>query len=69
MANDEVTEELQSKFAFLERTVETLSQVVIEQGNEIGVLRQRIERFESRLQVQGEGDAERDPLEERPPHY
>lgn len=61
--------DLESKLAFLERTLELLDEVVREQD-------QRLEAFERRLAELGErfskaeGEAEeRDPADERPPHY
>ena len=67
---DETTQELQSKIAFLERTVEMLNEVVIEKGSEIEALEQRLTVLERRLvALMEDGDERRDPLDERPPHY
>ncbi|MBV1929909.1 MAG: SlyX family protein [Gammaproteobacteria bacterium] len=70
MTDDETILDLQTKITFLDRTVETLNEVVIEQGRELEVLRRRLELFEAKMQSGPEGDDQRpDPLLERPPHY
>ena len=68
---DDTTLELQSKIAFLERTVETLDEVVIEQGREIEGLTKRLALLEGKLRglVDAADGEEPDPLSERPPHY
>ncbi len=68
---DDTTLELQSKIAFLERTVETLDEVVIEQGREIEGLTKRLTLLEGKLRglVDAADGEEPDPLSERPPHY
>jgi len=71
MTNRDVNRiELEEKAAFLERTVEELSDVVLAQGSTIEALERRLDRLEGRLAValQAAGE-ESDPLDERPPHY
>lgn len=58
------------KAAFLEQTVDTLNEVIIEQGRSIEALERRVTDLEGVAKGQmdaGEGGG--DPLEERPPHY
>jgi SlyX protein len=63
--------DLESKFAFLEQTVDDLNDVVLEQGREIERLRRQVAELESRVATKPEegAESEADPLEERPPHY
>lgn len=63
-------EELQVKIAFLERTLEELNEVVLEQTRSIETLQGKVALLESRASAAADspGD-ESDPLEERPPHY
>ncbi len=62
--------ELESKIAFLEHTLDTLSAVMHEQGRTIEALEKRLGQVESRVRATQEGEvSEGDPLEERPPHY
>lgn len=61
--------ELESKLAFLEHTLDALSEVVLEQGKAVEQLGERLARAESRLQGEGGPAEESDPLLERPPHY
>ncbi len=63
--------DLEIKLGFLERTLEELSEVVLGQGKEIERLERRVAQLGERLASKGDGagDAEPDPLEERPPHY
>ncbi len=62
--------ELESKIAFLERTVEDLNEVLLAQGDVLQELERRLARVEARQRAaqEGEGPAG-DPLDERPPHY
>jgi len=62
--------EFEVKTAFLERTVDTLNEVVIEQGRTLEALVRRVAELEGMVKGQtgGTGDGP-DPLEERPPHY
>lgn len=73
--------ELETRLAFLERTLDDLNEVVIDQGRAIQRLEDRLARLEGRLV--GEGDPGQAPLgtgpgaggsladleAERPPHY
>ena len=63
--------DLEIKLAFLERTVETLNEVILEQGDSIDRLKARLGRLEARSRESEHGGAEKqaDPLDERPPHY
>jgi SlyX protein len=63
--------DLEMKLAFLERTVEELSEVVLGQGKELERLERRVRELGERMTTKGDGtgDAEADPLQERPPHY
>ena len=62
--------DLEMKIAFLERTVDTLNEVVVEQGASLERLEQKLAQVESRLRSQGEGEEEaRDLADDKPPHY
>ena len=65
--------DIEAKLAFLERTVEDLSTVVLDQGRELEALRRRLERSEAlaaaRSAAGGPEEAPGDPALERPPHY
>ena len=51
----------------LQRDIEQLSRAILEQNTELDELRVNVSRLESRLdETENE---ERDPLDERPPHY
>ena len=70
MPSEDAAIELQSKCAFLEHMVDSLNEVLIEQGRELERLRRRVEQLEDRLRGSGDGTGSQgDPLEERPPHY
>lgn len=62
--------ELESKVAFLERTVEDLNEVILAQGSALDDLERRLAVLELR---QGAGQElespPTDPMDERPPHY
>ena len=61
--------DLESKLAFLERTVETLNEVILEQGRSLEILKRRLDRIEGGLD-QASGVEPRPSLQdERPPHY
>jgi SlyX protein len=62
---------LETKIGFLERTVESLNEVVLDQACEIERLAGRLALLEARLATGGSegGDEAPDPLSERPPHY
>ncbi|MFT7669544.1 MAG: SlyX protein [Planctomycetota bacterium] len=63
--------ELESKFIFMEKTMDDLNDVILDQGREIDSMQRRITELETRIAAKQEGDGagEADPLEERPPHY
>ncbi len=63
--------DLEMKLAFLERTLEELSGVVLDQGREVERVNRRLEELDGRLTAKqdGAGAEQSDPLEERPPHY
>ena len=62
--------DLESKLAFLEHTLDELSEVVLEQGRTLEAMGRTITRLEARLRDGSGGDGpDGDPLEERPPHY
>ncbi len=72
---DERFVDLEHKLGFLERTVEELNDVIVEQGRAIEGLQASLARLEGRLAGQGDpgqapfaggGD---DLLAEKPPHY
>lgn len=67
---DEERVEFEVKLAFLERTVETLNAVVVEQGLVLDRLQQKVLELESRIQA-GLGDMGQDvgPHDQKPPHY
>ncbi len=61
---------VESKIAFLERTVDDLNDVILAQGKSLDALEARLVKLEARLHgVQNAEGGEVDPLEERPPHY
>ncbi len=61
---------VESKIAFLERTVDDLNDVILTQGKSLDALEARLAKLEARLHdVQNAEGGEVDPLEERPPHY
>lgn len=64
-------DELESRLAFLDDTVEQLNAVVVRQDQEIQLLRQRVSDLVTRLDDLGgaEGAASGDPQFEIPPHY
>lgn len=62
--------ELETKLGFLERTLDELNEVVIEQGRQIETLQRKVSDLESRQAGTGDPNtANQDPLDERPPHY
>jgi SlyX protein len=61
---------VESKIAFLERTVDDLSDVLLDQGKALEALGARLAKLEARLfDAQNVEDGPSDPYEERPPHY
>lgn len=63
--------EIETKFAFLEETVDQLNEVILDQGREIERLKRLLKELEGRVATKHDGGPEEslDPLEERPPHY
>lgn len=61
--------DLEIKAAFLERTLDALNEVVVEQGNMIDRLERRLDTLEQRLKAMRDGEDEVGPHDERPPHY
>jgi SlyX protein len=67
---DAIRIELEIKIGFLERTVDALNEVVLEQAGTIEVLGRRLTELEFRVKAPDELEPEPDdPLSERPPHY
>jgi uncharacterized coiled-coil protein SlyX len=62
--------DLEVKMSFLERTVEGLNGVVLEQSRIVDQLWRKVEDLESRVK-QGLGELGQDvgPQDEKPPHY
>lgn len=60
--------ELETKIGFLERTVEALNDVILEQGQTLERFARSLASLEARLGSATEAE-ESDPLLERPPHY
>ena len=62
--------ELESRYTHLQRTVETLNEVVIEQGKKIDRLEQRVAELVKQLGTVMDREHEPRSLEEeKPPHY
>ena len=61
--------ELESLVMHLQNDLEQMNNVILHQQREMESLNQRIQQLESRLEKTAESPEERDPLEERPPHY
>ena len=55
--------------AHLQRDVEQLNSVLLEQRRELDALRRVIERVELRVEESAEPAEKRNPIDERPPHY
>lgn len=61
---------LESKLAFLERTVDDLNDVILDQARSFEALEARLAKLEARLHDAHNAEGgEPDPLAERPPHY
>jgi SlyX protein len=58
--------DLELRFMTLERFAQELSEVVVEQGRTIELLRRESEQMRQRLAQQGEEDR---PAADKPPHY
>lgn len=60
---------LESAVAHLQREVEQLSQVVMEQANQLHVMADKFAELETKVDSTGEDHPPFDPGLERPPHY
>ena len=58
---------VETKVAFLERTVDALNEALVEQGRVIERFERRLERLEQRVAAKSEPDIE--PHDTPPPHY
>lgn len=62
--------DLEVKLGFLERTVEQLNEALVEQDTVIQRMDRRLQQLTERLaKASDTEEGERDPLDERPPHY
>lgn len=61
--------ELEILVTHLQRDMHALHDVVLEQQKQIEMLNGTLKRVDHRLGTLEEGESERDPSEERPPHY
>lgn len=68
--NDEVVRRLEEKIAFLEHHVTEQDKVMLEMGDEIRRLKQRLQLLGDRLGSLSAAPGEQTPdAHERPPHY
>lgn len=67
--NTDIVEQLETKLAFLERSVTELSDVVYKQQLDIAGLNERLAVLANRFDAFRTTDREYTPEEERPPHY
>ncbi len=67
--HDESLELVQSKIAYLERSIAELSDVVFRQHKEIQLLETQLKAVRDRLDDGRSEDAARATDQERPPHY
>ena len=62
--------DLEMKLAFLERTVEVLNEVILEQGAQLQNQRVRLEQLEAHTKGNASGGGEElRPHDDPPPHY
>lgn len=67
---DQRCERLESRYAHLERVVETLNEVVIEQGKRLTLLERQVAMLTHQWQAVSESGPEPRSLEDdKPPHY
>ena len=66
---DERVTDLEIKLTHQEHTIETLNQVVLEQGERLQALARRLEQALERYAATGESPDSGDVADERPPHY
>ena len=64
--HDESLERVESKIAFLERSIAELSDVVFRQHKEIQALEAKLKALKERLE---DTSTDRTTVQERPPHY
>ena len=70
MTPDERHVDLETKLGFLERTVESLNEVIVEQARSIDRLELKLTNLEGRFASQGDpGQASSDLQADKPPHY
>jgi len=62
-------DEIQTKIAYLEKANSDLSDVVFRQQQELRALGTRLQDLAERLDTAAEGERQRAPDDERPPHY
>ena len=68
-AQDERTEQLELKLAYLERAGQELSDVVYRQQQELDGLKARLARLADQLQEVAERPRDYPAEDEKPPHY
>jgi SlyX protein len=61
--------DLESIVMHLQNDLEQMNNVILDQQREMESLNRKIQHLESRLDKTADSPEERDPLEERPPHY
>ena len=66
---DAVRVELEAKLTFLERTVEVMSKVMHEQGQQIEQLEQRLAALLGKVEQSADEGADFRPHDDPPPHY
>jgi len=67
--NDETVERIESRFAFLERANQELSDVVYRQEREITSLKAQLAALAARVNAGNSEETTYSPEQERPPHY
>jgi SlyX protein len=67
--NDETVERIESRIAFLERANTELSDVVLRQEREIGILKAQLSALAARVAAGSAEQTVYSPEQERPPHY
>jgi len=60
---------IETKIAFLERTVDDLNEVLLAQGRDLEAIEARLARLEGRLRDERPPQEPRDLADDRPPHY
>jgi SlyX protein len=67
--SDERIVKLEFLVAHLERELATMNSVLLEQQKQIEALKRTAARLDDRVARLAEDDEQRDPSDERPPHY